>query len=72
MLSDKQFEEAHDKMLPVISPKGKEVWIDDTYEVWFDENDEPVNLTSFTDSDDIKRVLDTSTFKESFTPGQML
>ncbi len=74
MLRDDQFNQAYDNQLPVKSPGGFMVWINETHHLFFDDVDaddeKEVNITRYTDENGRKRLIDTQTFKEFFSPGQ--
>ena len=70
MLTDEQYQSALDNQLPLLSPKGISVWIKKERCIVYSNEEEEVisaiTITLFTDEDDIERVMDTHTFKESF------
>lgn len=71
MLNDDQFKNAHANQFPLLSPKGMTVWIKGTsFHNLLDEEAEvitPVNITLYTDENDVQRAMDTSTFQEVFS-----
>lgn len=71
MLTDKVFKIVHDDQLPLLSPKDVTVWIKSTaYHHILDEVNEtiePMNITLYEDENNIKRAMDTNTFKETFS-----
>lgn len=70
MLTDDEYETAKDQELPVLSPRGKTVWIVGmSIHNYFDETKDEVfdiDITQYEYADKRKRVMDTHTFKEFF------
>ena len=70
MLNDDRFKSAQDNQFPLLSPKGITVWIKGmSFHHLLDEDAEVtihVNITLYADENDVQRVMDTRTFKESF------
>jgi len=70
MLTDVEYKAAHKDQLPLLSPKDMTVWIiGRSFQQLLDEESEiiePVDITLYIDERNIKRAMDTHTFKESF------
>ena len=70
MLTQPQFQHAYDELTPLYSPKGIMVWIDEVNTLYFDdvdsEDEREMSITRYSDEHQVRRSMDTRTFKEVF------